>query len=319
METVRTGYGILNGVTIIDRYPHGEPSLISIKMANVLSTPYGDFMPQYCPWADGRRTESVLSLYENGMVKAVVFQSPTMLRTPEGIICCESVTFHDTGALKRVFPLYGKLTGYWSESKEYGIARPVTLFLEHGKVNAKIISLAFYASGALRSITLWPKEIIVLRTPVGNTPIRTGVSFYEDGQMRSFEPLRPLRVTTPIGKMLAFDPAPTGICGDANSLMFSESGRILALTTVSNRITVTSPLGEKIVFEPGVKPGMCSDLTTETVPLRITFSDRYISIISEEMFTYGQPEHLFAVSELEDDGTDLRREDDCMAMADCCG
>ena len=319
METVRTRYGILNGVTVVERHRNGAPALIMVHMGNVLSTPYGDFMPQYCPWPDGRRHESPLALYDNGTIKSVVFQTATQLRTPEGVIGCESAVFNDDGTLKRIFPLYGKLTGYWGESKEYALAKPVSLYLEHGKVNAKIIGIAFYRSGALRSITLWPKEVIVLRTPVGNTPIRTGVSFYEDGQMRSFEPLRPLRINTPLGKMLAFDPSPVGICGDSNSLMFSESGRITALSTVSNRIAVTSALGEETTFAPGRKASLCSDLVMETVPLRLEISSNYVSIMNKEIYSFSLADHRFEVTELEDEEIGLRSGDEELAMVDCCG
>jgi hypothetical protein len=54
-----------------------------------------------------------------------------------------------------------------------------------GKFSAKTISLHFYRSGALKSLTLWPGQRITIETPVGPVRTRTGFSLHENDSHRT--------------------------------------------------------------------------------------------------------------------------------------
>jgi len=299
MENIKTCYGTLLGATVLDRHANGVPSLITLDRPNLISTPYGSLMPQYCPWEDGRRFESVISLYDNGNIKFMTMQHRTPLMTPSGAINAEGAFFYEDGTLKRVFPLYGKISGYWSETNEYGLAEPIGVALPDGTaVVAKFLGLAFYPSGALKSLTLWPKEKIDIETPVGAMTVRSGVSFYENGAMRSCEPEHPVAIKTDIGSIYAYDPLPVGINGDVNSLLFAESGAVTSLATVSHRIEVGFAWGEKRVFEPESHPSLCSDLVKELTPLRICFNANYVMICNREIYTFNLENHRFRVLDM---------------------
>ena len=84
------------------------------------------------------------------------------------------VSFHKNGTINRVFPLNGKLSGYWSQEDEAALAKPVTLTTPIGPVRVKVLSVSFYDDRSLRSLTLWPGETLSVPTPVG--PIEGALS-----------------------------------------------------------------------------------------------------------------------------------------------
>jgi len=295
MNTIKTNLGRFEA-NVLDRHANGAASLITLSRPYLLDTPYGTLIPQYLPWEDGRRYESVISLYANGNVKFMTLQHQTPVDTPAGAIKAEGLFFHEDGTLKRVFPRYGKLSGYWTEANEYALAEALPVRLPDGEtLTVKLLGLAFYPSGKLRSLTLWPQERGTIRTPVGRASVRIGVSYYESGKLRSFEPAEPLAVTTPIGRLKAHDPMPTGINGDVNSLLFAEDGAVTSLTTAEHGIEVSFAWGETRIFEPDTRPGLCSDLVRDPVPLRLGFHAGYVIICTREIYTFDLKNNRFKV------------------------
>ncbi len=275
-------YHDLDEVAAVGYFDDGSPSEISIASENLIVSEYGMFIPQYCPWEDGRRYESVIRLHRNGKLKSFTMQHRAKVKTSIGTIECDAISFYDDGSLNRIFPLNGKLSGYWSEAMEYALAEDILVNNGNYSFSAKIISAAFYPSGNLKSVTLWPEERIILDTPAGKCQIRTGLSFYEDGRIKSFEPAVPVKVSTPIGIISAFNPDPDGICGDVNSLEFTPAGKVKKVSTVSEKVVVVG--GEE--FLPGERRNLCFDTITDPVPLRIAFDDVHLFLGSQELFVY---------------------------------
>ncbi|WP_335682181.1 hypothetical protein [Prosthecochloris sp. GSB1] len=213
MSSIDTLYGTLDGVSFHSQYSNGETDGCKLSKKNTLATPYGDFVPQYETEDMGRRPRKPVRFHKSGAIKSLPLQRQTLVRTPAGSIPAELVTFHENGAIKRVFPLDGKLSGFWSWKNEFDLAEKTTLRTPAGTVTARIIAVRFYQSGAIKSITLWPGQQASIPTPYGVKKFRTGVSFYENGALRSFEPLRRIVVPTPVGMMTAFDNEPNGIHG----------------------------------------------------------------------------------------------------------
>lgn len=164
-------------------------------------------------------------------MRTVSLEDRTEITTPIGPMSVELVSFYEDGSLNAVFPLNGQLSYAWTEADEKGLAEETSIELEFDTIRAKLISLRFYPTGQVRSLTLWPGDAITLNTPVGKAPARTGVRLHPDGQLASFEPAVPLLIDTPVGPIRAYDVDAITIDGDQNSVRFVEQGDLVHLTT----------------------------------------------------------------------------------------
>ncbi len=293
MNSVETLYGQLKGVEFRSLYSNGKTDGCLVSEANRLHTPYGLLVPLYETEDMGRRTVKPVYFYKDGSLKSVPLQSATPISTSVGVIPAELVTFHQSGALKRIFTLDGKLSGFWSWQNELALAQELTITTPAGELKAKIIALQFYESGALKSITLWPGQRATLVTPYGEQEIRKGIAFYENGHIRSFEPLKKTVIPTPIGLMTAYDNEPNGIHGDLNSVQLDEKGFVTALSTIDNEIVITFPDGNVITCKPGVKNNVCGDERKVSVPMKVRFEKG--SVIINDGAAFALSRYLFEV------------------------
>lgn len=272
MTSFNTIYGELKSVEFRTLFSNGKTDGCLVTKENVLSTPYGDLVPQYEAEDMGRRQLKPFYFYKNGAIKSVPLQTQTLLRTPVGGIPAELVTFHESGSIKRIFPLDGKLSGFWTAKNEFELAEEMSVESPIGSLRAKFIAIQFYESGALKSLTLWPGEFLTLMTPAGQIRVRTGIAFYEDGTIRSLEPAGVVQVETPVGMMTAYDNDPQGVHGDLNSLQFSPEGEVMALKTIAEEIMVTDQLGNEHRFAPTLKDNPCGVERKIVVPMKVRFS-----------------------------------------------
>lgn len=253
----------------------------------IIETSIGELTPIYLIEDHGRKKLTPVKFHKNGSVKSVSLQTPYTVKTGIGEIKAELITFYPDGSLCRIFPLNGKLSGYWGETDEYKLAESVEIPTGIGTLKTKPINYQFYSTGSLKSMTLWPGERISVKTPEGELKIRKGLSFFKDGSIQSCEPAEPLQVSTPIGKIRAFDPLPEGMDGNRNSLVFNESGEVCSLTTTLDSIRTVDNLGLKTVFSPHLKESLCSDKDFVTQPLKIGFDEQMV-IFSKGCRTSGK-------------------------------
>ncbi|WP_319370260.1 hypothetical protein [uncultured Ilyobacter sp.] len=263
-------YGDLEGVYYSENYDAGELKSCILQKKNILKTEYGLLTPQYKDDSERRKLKFSLEFYKNGIMKKVYLQEKVLLETEAGIIPAESVMFYENGSIKKIFPLDGKLTGFWTEQHEFKLAEKLKIKTPVGIMGNKIISISFYKSGKIKSLTLWPIERPVIKTPIGEATLRTGISFYETGGIKSFEPAEMLEVETPIGSLKAYDIAPLGIHGDNNSLSFYENGKIKSLYTITNEILIKGNC-EEYLCSPAETISMCSDEKKDLLPMKIEF------------------------------------------------
>lgn len=237
-----------------------------------IHTQYGTLIPQHT--ADDLRKREILPVehHSSGVIKSVPLEKQAMLDTPAGSIPAELVSFHENGTLNRVFPLNGKLSGYWSQDDEAGLAEPLTLNTPAGIISAKVLAVAFHGNRAMRSVTLWPSETVSVLTPAGFMAARIGISFAPDGALQSLEPAKPTPVPTPVGEIMAYDPDAVGVNGDANSLRFDDKGEGIRVTTTLTRLAVIAPDGSTQSFSPGHRESLCSESEEEVVPMTIRFT-----------------------------------------------
>ncbi|ADE54305.1 conserved hypothetical protein [Coraliomargarita akajimensis DSM 45221] len=318
VNTLETAYGTLHGVTDHKTYKDGRTQSCVLDAANCIQTAVGELIPQYKPAAYGERQKkhrASLSFHANGKLKSAALDSQTQIRTPLRTFDAELVTFYECGSVNRVFPLNGKIDGFWSEKNEGDLAEAFEFNIPQGRFTAKIISIRFYPSGKLKSLTLWPGQHIVLKTPVGLMLVRRGFSLYEDGRLRSVEPSKPMRIATPIGEILAFDPDMVGMHADQNSIQFSPEGAVTAVTTVHTGIELQSETAQAIRIEPQTAPSLIDMEELRIVPLHIRFDREQLSIEDEfSTHTYKLPNK--SIQTFEQSGVVTNA---CAACAGCSG
>lgn len=243
-----------------------------------ITTRYGILTPQHT--TDDLRKKEVLPVtyHENGEPRSIPLEIQSLVTTPAGDIPAELITLHENGFVNRVFPLNGRLSGYWGEEDETMLAEPITVNTPVGPMTARFISVCFYDTGMLRSMTLWPGETLTVETSVGFLVSRIGVSFTKDGKLRSIEPAKPTLIDTPVGDIEAFDPDAIGVNGDDNSLVFGPDGRVERLRTTRNTLSVVSPDGQRTEYSPSHRDSYCSDTAIELEPMEITFGRTSISV-----------------------------------------
>jgi hypothetical protein len=299
MSSVSTLYGDLSGVEFRTLFSNGKMDGCLVTEPNSLTTPYGNLVPQYEAEDMGRRSVKPMYFYKDGSIKSIALQSQTIIKTPVGDIPAELLTFHKSGTIKRIFPLDGKLSGFWSWRNEFALADSVTFLSPAGELSAKIIALQFYESGALKSITLWPGQTLKVATPVGEITVRTGLAFYESGEIRSFEPVRKTDLATPIGILTAYDNEPNGIHGDINSVQLFKDGTVEALSTVDHAVHVLTAEERGELFHPGVKNNVCGDERKVSIPMKVRFEKRHVVFHDNPKFSFDLEKSRFEIRKMD--------------------
>lgn len=243
-----------------------------------VSTRYGDLTPQTTANELRRKDIEPITFHANGQVKSVPLETQTPIATPVGTIPAELVSFHENGTIKRIFPLNGKLSGYWTQDDEEALATPVQLHTPLGPIKAKVIGVSFYDNEAIRSITLWPGETIPVSTPAGFFEARIGISFTREGAIHSLEPAAPSPVQTVAGEITAFDPDAVGVNGDCNSLVFDADGNVIRVATTLSKLKAVHPNGTISHFVPDTRESLCSESEEEIVPMVLSIGKRDIVI-----------------------------------------
>jgi len=267
----------LTGITSCSRYSNGQIEDCKVQEKNVIHTQCGDLIPRYSsPGIRSKELKSI-SFYESGAVRSIALEEQTPIQTPLGLFPAELVTFYENGRLDSIFPLNGQIGFGWSEREEMALAEAVEFEFPFGSFSAKPIGLRFYESGELRSLILWPGEVIRVNTALGDIPVRTGFKLYESGALASVEPAYPVAVETPIGSIAAFDVAAVGIDADLNSLRFDEAGALTRLATSGDLVVNDRTTGKRTMYSSQLKPGLTEDKYVK-MPLIIAFAGDEVTI-----------------------------------------
>jgi hypothetical protein len=281
MSKIKTKYGVLQEAKVIGRYNSGEDEYCSVKEKSELRVFGNIFIPLYEELKERRKELPAVRFYKSGNIKSISLNEQASIKTCVGDLSVEKIVFYEEGQIKRLFPLDGRLSAYWTEDDEYKLAKGHSIKTESVNFNSKIISLLFFKSGKIKSVTLWPKERIELKIQDKIINIRTGISFYENGAISSCEPAIPTPINTPIGIVDAFDKSAIGIHGENNSLKFNEDGSIKSLTTSTNKIEVTNSKGEKKIYSPRTEKRYVGDINT-SIPVILDFYNEIIKINGDE-------------------------------------
>lgn len=292
---LRTRYGKLSGCINVEYNEDNGIKGCCFEEENKLFLECGTLIPQYGEETVRKKFIQTVSFYPSGTLWRIALQQQTEVQTPIGEFPAELLTFYTDGSIKRIFPLNGKLTGYWSEQDETALAFPFHFEFDFGSFSAKIISIHFYQSGEIKSITLFPGEVITLQTPVGKMSVRTGFSLYESGKLKSVEPAQPSLVNTQIGKIMAFHIDAIGVHADKNSLEFSENGEVTQIVTSSDKIIVQTKGIPLTSIAPIRKPSPLDESEFITIPVKIRFKGETVSLSNEKDHSYSLSTSAFTV------------------------
>ncbi len=287
MRSYDTKYGQLRGIVSYHLHPNGSLKECMLKEKVELNTPFGKLVPQYEYVEIRRRHIKSVAFFPDGCLKSISLNNQTEIKTPVGIIPAELVTFYESGSINRVFPLNGQISAYWGEDEEYRLAREYELKFSFGSFKIKIIGIYFYDNGAVKGVTLWPGETIQIETPAGVHTVKTGISLYPDGKIKSFEPASPVIVTSPIGSILAFDSNLPLIYRDNHSIAFNENGDLISLITSSNKIKVITQGGEIYEYIPAYSPSSGNGKLYPE-PFKIEFFEDKVRLKGRDIYEMGK-------------------------------
>lgn len=290
---METKYGDLYGVKPAEYYNTGEIESCRIYEESELNIEGISIRPLY-GYPDARRKDlPSVKFYKNGNIKNISVYEATNIVTRIGEFEVEKLTLYEDGSIKRLFLLDGKLSGYWSEEDEYNLAKTYEFSFEFACFKAKIMSLQFYKSGHLKSLTLWPKEIVQVKVQEENIKARTGISLYESGKIKSFEPDEETTIKTLIGDIEAYDKNAIGIHGETNSLNFYENGEVKSLITSTNIIEVLNKSGEKKIHSPKEVMLYANSEMKDTITVLVEFYEGHIMI--DKKYKYNLEENEFTI------------------------
>lgn len=280
-------YEKLHGVTSFITTESGTVESCVLCESNLVETICGNLVPK---WQEDIRKKGIpsLSFYPDGQLKSVALEEQTTIVTPIGDLPAEFLTFYPSGELRRIFPCNGKLSAYWTEEDEGALCPTIPFTLDCGAFCAKVTAIHFYASGALRSVSFWPNETVILRAFQGFMPTRIGFSLYENGSIESLEPPYPMSIATPIGNISAFDTNALGVHGESNSLSFNQDSTLRSITTANSKIEIITPERQSVFFGPTLRTDPLADDRIVVVPVRISFKPDSVTLengISKQIFS----------------------------------
>jgi hypothetical protein len=285
-KAIQLHSGVFSGVEAFSCFPSGELEGLRLSEKNMLVTHIGELIPAYTE-TTRRKIKYSVEFHRNGMVKAVSLDEQQEIITPIGEFPAELVTFYDTGELCRFFPLDGKISGLWTEEEEKTKAIPFSFDLGFAIFTAVLNGVAFFKSGDIRSITLYPGEIISVQTAFGLIQTRNGFSLFETGELESLEPDEPITIQTPLGEIVAYDTEAIGVNADVNSLAFEPDGRVRSLIAPYNRIAVQTEAGELKLFSPMETIHPLDDESTLLHGIKISFDYKKTTVTIQNGKTEG--------------------------------
>lgn len=263
---------------LILKYQNGNIDTILVQEKVILETSVGKLVPRYTLDDDaGRKKEAPVKFYKLGGVKSLPLEEATPIPTALGTISAELVTFYKSGALRRVFPLNGQVTGFWTEANELELAPMTDIKTSVGSIAVKPIYFQFYETGELESILFWPKEKADIKTAIGDIKIHKGICFHKNGAVKGFEPVGEITVETPLGSLKVYDPDPNGMQAENHSISFDENMAVESVITSSSQIIAYKDGIEYKRCSPKLVTSYCNDDAFFTSPLKIVFGSDSIS------------------------------------------
>ena len=210
---------------------------------NEIKTRYGTFIPYSGEAELRKKNKEPVTYHENGEIASIYFEEIRKVNTPLGEIDAEYLTFYPDGTLKRLFPSYGQISGYWTEEDEYSIAPEAEIALCGRTFRVHPLCIAFYPSGKVKSFTIWNRDTVTVDTKYGEVETNFGFDLREDGKLKSIEPVFGTKLETKKGVIYPFDTDNYRLSAENNSLVFDEKGDIVSVKTLRTGLKVSTGTG----------------------------------------------------------------------------
>ncbi|MGE4214975.1 MAG: hypothetical protein AB7E42_09435 [Anaerotignaceae bacterium] len=279
---IKTNYGILTGESGVAYHSNGSLKQCVLEEECSLNTQFGVLIPKYQVTEARTKHRNAVEFYETGVLKSIYLEEKTAIPTTIGPIEAELITFYENGAIHRIFPLFGQVSGFWSEEEEKKLAQDITIDMPEVHIQNKVSCICFYQEGTIKSISLYSSEAVTLLKDEMEYKARIGISFYESGRIKSLEPAVNSAVKTPVGVIFAYHNDPMGIHGDDNSLKFNEDGSIKKVTTVASYIEIKDKNGNITEVKAMKRPSMLELDKYVIVPISIEFYEEKVEITDSD-------------------------------------
>lgn len=286
-------YGILKETIVSEKYKSGEIESFKVEGLSEIYINNLKYVPRYTTNDQRKKEFPSIKLYKSGKIKTIDLEDSVELTLKVGVFKVEKIVFYETGELKRVFPLNGHISAYWSEDDEYNLAEKYDFNFKFTNFKSKIISIQLFKDGNIKSITLWPQDRINIIHKNQLITTRTGFSLYEDGSLKTCEPSIPVSIVTPIGKIEAYDKNSVGIHGEDNSLKFYNEGNVKALTTSTNLIKIIDMKGKIIEYSPKEVYLFSNSDIKNIITVTLEFKDN--KVIINKKYEYSIKENKFII------------------------
>ncbi len=210
----------------------------------LIKTSVGEFVPS-CEgdYSVRKKYRNAAEFYEDGQIYSIYLNEQSIALTPAGELPAELITFYPDGAVKRLFPLYGQISAYWSEDDEFELSRELEIPVGKKKIRCHPRCIYFYPSGKVRSITIWSKSEMSFATRYGVVKTDVGASFYESGELESIEPTADTAIHIDGKKTWIFSPLSNRIHADNCSLKFDENGKLKRRRKIMRKEYVRKAIG----------------------------------------------------------------------------
>ena len=107
MPIIITPFGAIDALPDTEFFPDGSVRSCIAARACPLITPLGMLVPQFTANTLRKRQLPAISFHPNGMIRNLPLEEQILVCTPAGVLPAEQVSFYESGALKRIFPLNG--------------------------------------------------------------------------------------------------------------------------------------------------------------------------------------------------------------------
>ncbi|WP_196593999.1 hypothetical protein [Pectinatus sottacetonis] len=281
---ITTKYGILNNCYNISYHSNNHVADCICQKESPLTIDDTIYYP-YFTENERRKLSPSVKFYPDGSIKSLYLEKRLLISTKIGEFPAELITFYPDGTLQRIFPLNGKISAYWTEENEAALLPKINFSFSCGNISIRPMCLHFYKNDTLKSLTFQPAETAEVTTSAGNLKVKCGLSFYDSEKLRSTEPAFPQKVSTPIGRITAFDPDSVDLSADTNSFCFKEDGSIAVLKTTDS-ITVTDNNDTQTIITPVRQSHPLNENATLTIPLTLNFEAHELTIIKSPSEKY---------------------------------
>ena len=146
----------------IELFPDGSIRSGFPQQEYQFDTKYGSFKAQYSNDEARKQTINSLEFFECGSIRKLSLEEQTSVQTKHGEIPAELILFYNSKEIRKIFPLNGRITGYWSEKDEYNLADELEFIIDDIHIKGKFINIEFYENQTLKSLLLWPNETLEL-------------------------------------------------------------------------------------------------------------------------------------------------------------